>query len=344
MAGMPFFLHIARFVHSLFKSRYQLTLENLALRQQIAMLKLSVKRPRVSPTDRLFWILFSKYVEGWRSMLHSLHPDTVMRWHRQGFRRYWTWKSLRQHAGRPAIDKEIRNLIRQMQAANVGWGAPRIHGELLKLGIEISQATVSKYMARPQKPSSQTWRTFLENHADCIAGIDFFTVPTATFRILYVFIVLSHDRRHIMHFNVTAHPTAQWTAQQLVEAFPFDTAPRYLLRDRDAIYGEAVRRRIKSLGIEEVVTAPRSPWQNPFVERIIGSIRRDCLDHVIVINERHLRRILREYFDYYHTCRTHMSLNKDPPETRAVEPLELGNVVAFPRVGGLHHRYRRIAA
>jgi putative transposase len=341
---MPFFLHIPRFVHSLFKSRHQLTLENLALRQQLAMLKLSVKRPRVSPTDRLFWILFSKYVEGWRSMLHSLHPDTVVRWHRQGFRRYWTWKSLRQHAGRPAIDKEIRNLIRQMQAANVGWGAPRIHGELLKLGIEISQATVSKYMARPQKPSSQTWRTFLENHADCIAGIDFFTVPTATFRILYVFIVLSHDRRHIMHFNVTAHPTAQWTAQQLVEAFPFDTAPRYLLRDRDAIYGEAVRRRIKSLGIEEVVTAPRSPWQNPFVERIIGSIRRDCLDHVIVINERHLRRILREYFNYYHTCRTHMSLNKDPPETRAVEPPELGNVVAFPRVGGLHHRYGRIAA
>jgi transposase InsO family protein len=231
-----------------------------------------------------------------------------------------------------------------MQAANVGWGAPRIHGELLKLGIEISQATVSKYMARQQKPPSQTWRTFLENHAVCIAGIDFFTVSTATFRILYVFIVLSHDRRHIMHFNVTAHPTAQWTAQQLVEAFPFDSAPRYLLRDRDAIYGEKVHRRIRSLGIEEVVTAPRSPWQNPFCERVIGSCRRDCLDHVIVINERHLRRILREYVDYYHTCRTHLSLNKDPPETRIVEPPELGKIVAFPRVGGLHHRYGRIAA
>ena len=246
------------------------------------MLKPSVKRPRVSPADRLFWILFSKYVEGWRSMLHALHPDTVVRWHRQGFRFYWRWKS--------------------------------------------------------RSPK------FLENHDDCIAGIDFFTVPTATFRILYVFIVLSHDRRHIMHFNVTTHPTAQWTAQQLVEAFPFDSAPRYLLRDRDAIYGEKVRRRIKSLGIEEVVTAPRSPWQNPFCERIIGSIRRDCLDHIIVLNERHLRRILREYFDYYHTCRTHMSLNKDPPETRRVEPPESGNVVAFTRVGGLHHRYGRIAA
>ena len=247
-------------------------------------------------------------------------------------------------ARRPSVDKGIRKLIRQMQSANVGWGAPRIHGELLKLGIDISQATVSKYMIRQQKPPSQTWRTFLESHADCIAGIDFFTVPTATFRILYVFIVLSHDRRHIVHFNVTAHPTARWTARQLVEAFPIDSAPRFLLRDRDAIYGEKVRRRIKSLGIEEVVTAPRSPWQNPFVERIIGSIRRDCLDHIIALNEPHLRRILREYFKYYLTCRTHPSLNKDPPETRTVEPPAMGNIIAFPHVGGLHHRYGRIAA
>jgi transposase InsO family protein len=341
---MPYFLHIATFVHSLFKSRHQLRLENLALRQQLAMLKPSVKRPQVSPADRLFWILFSKYVDGWRTMLHALHPDTVVRWHREGFKHYWTWKSRRQRVGRPPVDKEIRKLIRQMQSANIGWGAPRIHGELLKLGIDISQAAVSKYMVRQQKPPSQTWRTFLENHADCIAGIDFFTVPTATFRILYVFIVLCHDRRHIVHFNVTAHPTARWTAQQLVEAFPFESAPRYLLRDRDAIYGEKVRRRIKSLCIEEVVTAPHSPWQNPFVERIIGSIRRDCLDHIIVLNERHLRRILREYFSYYHSCRTHISLNKDPPETRTVEPPEMGNVVAFPHVGGLHHRYGRIAA
>ena len=224
------------------------------------------------------------------------------------------------------------------------YRAPRIYGELLKLGIVVCQATVSKYMLHQQKPPSQTWRTFLENHADCMAGIDFFTVPTATFRILYVFIVLSHDRRQVVHFNVTEHPTGQWTAQQLVEAFPFDFAPRYLLGDRDAIYGEAVRRRIKSLSIEEVVSAPRSPWQNPFVERIIGSIRRDCLDHVIVLNERHLRKTLREYFSYYHTCRTHLSLNKDPPETRPVEPSEMGNIVAFPHVGGLHHRYGRIAA
>jgi transposase InsO family protein len=344
MADMPFLLLIASFVHSLFKSRHQLTLENLALRQRVVMLRQSVKMPRPSVADKLFWIIFSRYVEGWRKLLYGLHPDTVVRWHRKGFRLYWTWKSHHQHAGRPSIDKEIRKLIRQMQAANVGWGAPRIHGELLKLGIDISQATISRYMVRQQNPPSQTWRTFLENHADCIAGIDFFTVPTATFRVLYVFIVLSHDRRQVVHFNVTEHPTAQWTAQQLVEEFPYDSAPRYLLRDRDAIYAEKVRRRIMSLGIEEVVTAPRSPWQNPFVERIIGSIRRDCLNHIIVLNERHLRRILREYFSYYHTCRTHISLNKDPPETRTVEPPEMGDIVAFPHVGGLHHRYGRIAA
>ena len=183
----------------------------------------------------------------------------------------------------------------------------------------------------------------MENHADRLAAIDFFTLPTATFRILYVFIVLSHDCRYIVHFNVTEHPTAQWTAQQLVEAFPFDTPPRYLLRDRDGIYGEIVQRRIKSLGIENVVTAPRSPWQNPFVERVIGSVRRDCLAHVIFLNKWHLRRILRGYFSYYHSSRTHLSLDKDSPDTRAVEPPESGNVVAFPCVGGLHHRYARVA-
>jgi len=277
-------------------------------------------------------------------MLYALHPDTVTRWHREGFRRYWCWKSRRRSSGRPSIDKELRQLIRQMQSSNVGWGAPRIHGELLKLGIDISQATVSKYMIRSRKPPSQTWRTFLNNHAKAIVAIDFFTVPTATFRVLYVFVMLNHDRRQVVHFNVTAHPSAQWTAQQLVEAFPWDEAPKYLLRDRDSIYGELVQRRIKSLGIEEVKTAPRSPWQNPFVERLIGSIRRDCLNHVIVLNEQHLRRILREYFDYYHTSRNHLSLHKDPPIPRPVERADTGKIVALPRIGGLHHHYTRLAA
>jgi transposase InsO family protein len=199
-------------------------------------------------------------------------------------------------------------------------------------------------MEQQHKPPSQTWWTFLENHADCLAALDFFTVPTATFRVLYVFTVLNHDRRHIVHCNVTAQPTAQCSAQQLVEAFPFNTGPRYLIRDRDGMYGETIRRRIKSLGIKGVITAPRSPWQNPFLERVIGSIRRDCLDHVIVLNERHLRRILRDYLAYYHCSGNHLSLNKDPPDTRAVERPETGNIVALPRVGGLHHRYTRLAA
>lgn len=231
-----------------------------------------------------------------------------------------------------------------MQSTNVGWGTSRIHGELLKLGIEVAESTVSKYMICYRKPPSQTWRTFLDNHAKDIVAMDFFTVPTATFRVLYVLVMLVHDRRIVKHFNVTAHPTAQWTAQQIVEAFPWEEAPKYLLRDRDSIYSTYFRRRVKDFGIEEVSTAPRSPWQNPFVERIIGSIRRDCLDHVVVLNEQHLRRILRSYFEYYHTSRNHLSLNKDPPASRTVEPTDLDNVVASPQVGGLHHRCGRLAA
>jgi transposase InsO family protein len=211
------------------------------------------------------------------------------------------------------------------------------------LGIDVSQTTVAKYMIRHRKPPSQTWRTFLDNHVKELVSIDFFTVPTATFRILYVFLVLRHERRQVVHFNVTEYPTAQWTAQQIVEAFPFDTVPRYLLRDRDTIYGERFRRRVRSLGIEEVRTAPRSPWQNPYVERLIGSIRRECLDHVIVFNARHLKRLLRSYFTYYHGARTHLALAKQCPEPRPVERADRGNIVAFPHVGGLHHEYRRAA-
>ena len=231
---MPFFILAVMFLRSVFKSRRQLLLENLALRQQVTMLRKSVKRPRATVGDKLFWILFSRYVDGWRTVLHGLHPDTVVRWHRQGFRFYWRWKSRGPKPGRPAMDGGLRKLIREIQAINMGWGAPRIHGELHKLGIEISQATVSKYMVRQKKPPSQTWRTFLANHSDWLAAIDFFTVPTAGFRVLYVFILLSHDRRQVVHFNVTEHPTAPWTAQKLVEACPFESGPRYLLRDRDA--------------------------------------------------------------------------------------------------------------
>lgn len=247
------------------------------------------------------------------------------------------------YGGRPPVAGEVRELIRRMCRENVGWGAPRIHGELQLLGIDIAQATVAKYMMRRRKPPSQSWRTFLDNHARDLASVDFFTVPTVTFRILYVFLVLRHERRQIVHFNVTPHPTAQWTAQQLVEAFPFDTAPRYLLRDRDAIYGERFRRRLHSFGITEVLIAPRSPWQSPYVERLIGSIRRECLDHVIVFNERHLKRLLGSYARYYLAARTHLSLDKQCPKPRPVSSPDQGHVIALPHVGGLHHEYRRAA-
>jgi len=214
----------------------------------------------------------------------------------------------------------------------------------LKLGIEISQRTVGRIMPKRRQPPSQTWRTFLDNHVKDLVSIDFFVVPTATFRVLFVLVLLAHDRRRVVHFNVTEHPSAEWTARQVVQAFPWETAPKYMIRDRDSIYGACFREHITGMGIEEVITAPRSPWQSPYVERIIGSIRRECLDHIIVLNEAHLRRILRSYFDYYHDSRTHLSLEKDAPEPRDVHPPVMGEVIELPQVGGLHHRYERRAA
>jgi transposase InsO family protein len=228
-----------------------------------------------------------------------------------------------------------------MSHENPLWGAPRIHGELMKLGIKISEASVAKYMVRHPKPPSQTWRTFLDNHVSQLASVDFFTVHTVWFEILFVFIVLAHDRRRIVHFNVTAHPTAEWTARQLLEAFPFDSGPRYLLRDRDGIYGQEFRDQLAVMNIHEVLSAPRSPWQRAYVERVISSIRRECLDHIIVFNEESLRRTLRSYFSYYHRSRLHLSLNKDSPDSRPAQ--SVGRVIAFPEVGGLHHRYERVA-
>jgi putative transposase len=232
-----------------------------------------------------------------------------------------------------------------MAEANVTWGAPRIHGELLKLGIVIGESSVSRFMPKKiRKPPSQTWRTFLDNHLCSLASIDFFTVPTATFRVLFVFLVLAHARRRVVHFNITEFPSATWTAHQIIEAFPEDTAPRYMIRDRDGIYGDVFRRRVEGMGIDEVLTAPQSPWQNPYAERLVGSFRRECLDHVIVLGEKHLRRIVTGYLSYYHKSRTHLSLSKDAPEPRAVQPPSLCKIVELPEVGGLHHRYERRAA
>ena len=273
-----------------------------------------------------------------------VRPETVIAWHRKGFRLFWTWKSRRGQLGRPPVSREIRELIRAMSRENPLWGAPRIHGELLKLGIDIGETSVSRYLIRPRRPPSQTWRSFLDNHIQSLVSVDFFTVPTVRFQVLYVFLALAHDRRRIVHFNVTAHPTAEWTAQQLREAFPWDTAPRYLLRDRDGIYGHDFTNQVRALGVQEVLSAPRSPWQRAYIERVIGSIRRECLDHMITFSEASLRRILATYLDYYHKSRTHLSLNKDAPEPRPIQPPELGRVVEFPEVGGLHHRYERRAA
>ena len=330
---------------SSFRDRASLQLEIVALRHQLEVLQRDRRgRIRFSPLDRAFWSLLFRFWSGCVDAVVIVKPDTIVRWHRQGFRFYWTWKSRPRKRGRPRITVEIRELIRRMSRENPMWGAPRIHGELLRLGIEVSQATVSKYMTRHRKPPSQSWRAFLRSHAGCAVGADFFVVPTLTFRILFVFVILHHARRHIVHVNVTAHPTSQWTAQQIREAFPWETAPRFLIRDRDRTYGKVFCSRLRSMHIEEVRIAPRSPWQNAHVERVIGSIRRECLDHVVVLSESHLRRLLRSYLDYYHRTRTHLSLDKDCPEPRPVQPPDQGRIVALPKVGGLHHRYERIAA
>ena len=338
---------IALLLHTILaalKTRNQLAMENLALRHQIQVLQRRGKRPRLTRADRGLWVLLSRIWHGWRGGLFVVKPDTVVRWHRMGFRLYWRWKSRRRKRGRPHVSRELVALIRKLSLANPLWGAPRIHGELLKLGIDLAQSTISKYMVRRRRPPSQTWKTFLRNHLGETASIDFFTVPTATFRVLYVFLVLSHKRRRVLHFNVTDSPSTTWTARQLIEAFPWDTAPKFLLRDRDSIYRSEVTRTIHNLCAEQVLTTPRSPWQNPYVERLIGSIRRDCLDHVIILNEHHLRKVLKEYFRYYTESRTHLALGKDCPEPRMIEPPEMGNIVAIPQVGGLHYRYTRTAA
>ena len=330
-------------IRSIVADRAELAAENLALRQQLAILEQRSKRPRLRKRDRIFWAWLSRFWSNWHSVLVIVQAETVIRWHQRGFRLYWRRKSRSGKIGRPKIDAQIRRLIRRMSRENPLWGTPRIQSELRLLGYEASKATVDKYKVRHHKPPSQTWRTFLDNHLRDIVAVDFFTVPTATFRILFCFIVLRHHRRMVAHFKVTANPTAPWTAQQVVQAFPGDEVPRFLISDRDSIYGEFFRQRIKHLGIEQVVTAPRSPWQNPFVERLIGSIRGECLDHFIVLNERHLLRILRAYFDYYHHARAHLSLDHNSPVARDVEPPDRGQVIAIPHVGGLHHRYRRAA-
>jgi len=332
------------FLSASFRSRTALQLEILALRHQIGVLQRSVKRPKLNPADRFLWAWLSLIWNGWEARVSIIRPATVIGWQRKGFGLFWSWKIRRGKPGRPAVPKEVRQLIRMLSRDNPLWGAPHIHGELLKLGINIGETSVSKYMVRHRKPPSQSWRTFLDNHLKTMVSVDFFTVPTIRFQILYVFLVLAHDRRRIVHFAVTAHPTAEWTAQQMREAFPWDTAPRYLLRDRDRIFGPDFVKQVKAMGIKQVLSAPRSPWQRAYVERVIGTIRRECLDHLIVFNERSLYRHLQRFVDYYHRSRTHLALDKDAPEPRPIQPPESGRIVSIPVLGGLHYRYERRAA
>src|ERR1700739_3594956 len=322
-----------------FKSRLRLEAENAVLRHQLMVLRRRLQgRIRLAKHDRWFFIQMYRWFPSILSVLPIVRPETLVLWHRAGFRRYWRWKS-RSSGGRPQIDTELRVLIRRISIENPLWGAPRIHGELLKLGFEVAQSSVAKYMVKRREPPSQGWRTFLRNHAPEIAAMDFLVVPTIGFGLLYAFVIVRIDRRDLVWINVTANPTAEWVARQITEAFPWDEAPHYLIRDRDRIYGSVITRRLRSMGIRDKPTAPASPWQNGVVEPLIGSIRRECLDHIIVFGEAHLRRTLKCYADYYNNFRTHRSLNKDAPVCRPVQ--RIGSIKSHAILGGLHYKYVR---
>ncbi len=323
-----------------FKSKSRLEAENAALRSQLNVLRRKMpRRVRLTRGDRWFLIQLYRWFPSILNVLMIIRPETLVRWHRASFCSYWRWKS-RQRGGRPRIEANLRALIRQMSLENPLWGAPRIHGELLKLGFEVAQSSVAKYMVRRRGRPSQGWRTFLRNHSPDIVGMDLFVVPTIGFDLLYAFVIVRLDRRELVWIAVTTNPTAEWIARQLTEAFPWDEAPKYLIRDRDRIYGATVTRRIRAMGIRDRPTAPASPWQNGYAERLIGSIRRECVDHFIILGETHLRRLLRSYAEYYNRIRTHRSLDKDAPIPRLVQ--RTGIIRSRAVLGGLHHQYVRV--
>jgi hypothetical protein len=334
---------VLRALASAFRSRRDLVLEVLALRQQLAAFKSRGKQARVRPADRAFSVVLRRLWARWADVLVFVKLDTVVRWHRTGFKLYWNWLSRRgRRSGRPPADAEVRDLIRKMATEN-GRGAPRIDGELKMLGFDVSERTVSRYLRglRRRPEVQQSWLTFLRNHREVIAAMDLFVVCTATFRLLYVLFVIRHGRREIVLFYVTEHPAAAWVVQQIREAFPFDSAPKYLIFDRDSIFSALVVGGVKAVGAKPTRTSCRAPWQNGTAERWIGCVRAELLDHVVALNEAHLRRLLREYIAYHHEDRTHCGLGKDTPMRRAVEhrPSPCAQIVGLPRVGGLHHRY-----
>ncbi len=311
------------FVHVLvspFKTQARLEAEIVMLRHQLTVLRRRVpSKPKLAVADRLLFVWLYRLFPLVLNVATIVQPETIIRWHRTGFRLYWRWKS-RSPCGRPKVPMEIRRLIREMSLANRLWGAPRIHGELLKLGIEVAQSTVAKYMARRGRGRSQTWKTFLHNHAAGIAAMDFLVVPTVGFKLLFVLVILRHQRRRLLSLTVTTNPTAEWIARQITDAFPWNEAPDYLIRDRDAAYGHAVTRRLTAMGIRDHPTAARSPWQNGRAERLIGSIRRECLNHIVVFGEAHLRRSLAAFTGYHNELRTHLSLSKDSAGHRPGQP------------------------
>jgi len=336
-AFLSLFLHV---LVSPFKTQARLEAEIVLLRHQLNVLRRRVpSKPKITMADRLLFVWVHRLFPSLLNAITIVQPETIIRWHRTGFRLYWRWKS-RSRGGRPKVPIEIRRLIREMSLANRLWGAPRIHGELLKLGIEVAQSTVARYMAKSGRGRSQTWKTFLHNHAAGIAAMDVLVVPTVGFKLLFVLVILRHQRRRLISLSVTANPTAEWIARQITDAFPWNEAPDHLIRDRDASYGHAVTRRLAAMGIRDHPTAPRSPWQNGHAERLIGSIRRECLDHIIVFGDAPLRQILAAYAGYYSELRTHLSLDKDSPNRRPVQ--RRGHLTARPILGGLHHQYRRM--
>jgi transposase InsO family protein len=333
-------LALGMFVVDLFKSRSRLEAENLFLRHQLNIaLRRAPPRFRLDGSDRALLVWMTKLWPSLLSATQVVQPETILRWHRAGFKVFWRWKS-RNRAGRPKIDRGLRDLIQRMSKENRLWGASRIHGELLMLGFEVAQSTVSKYMVRVRNPPSQTWKTFLRNHAEAIAAIDMCVVPTVTFDLLFVFLVVGHGRRRLLWFEVTRHPTAEWLARQITEAFPWASAPAYLVRDNDRAYGHVFKSRVRAMGIRDRPISPGSPWQNGYAECLIGTLRRECLDQMLIFGEMHLRRILSDYAAYYNQARIHLALQKDAPLHRAVQ--RSGAIVAIPILAGLHHKYARI--
>jgi len=323
-----------------FKSKIRLEAENTALRHQLIVLRRQIRgRVRLPQNDRLLFVQLYRWFPSILKVLCIIRPETLIGWHRAGFRSYWRWKS-RSRGGRPQIEMDLRALIRRMSMENPLWGAPRIHGELLKLGFEVAQSSVAKYMVKRRGPPSQGWHTFLRNHAPDITAMDLFVVPTIGFDLLYAFVIVRLDRRKLIWINVTTNPSAEWIARQITEAFPWNEAPHYLIRDRDRVYGDVALRRIRAMGIRDMPIAPASPWQNGFAERLIGSIRRECLDHLVILGEAHLRRILQTYAGYYNKIRTHRSLGKDTPAFRSVQ--RVGTITSNAILGGLHHHYVRV--